>query len=198
VRPTGVRRAAVVVLAVFAALVVVPTSRAWACSCAEGSVAQNVARADVVLRGTVDDVRRQGPSLIGRSDETARYRVRVAKVYAGEAAARTTVRSGLYSASCGVEDLLPGREYVLFADARDGELWVGLCGGNDLAASGLVADVEDVTGAGHAPSTGERASSLPGATTTDRSWLLPLAGGSVLAVLLGAALVVVLLRGRRR
>jgi hypothetical protein len=198
------KRALLVVPLMFAALLVLPTAPAWACSCASSTVAESVDRADVVLLGRLS--RSDGPSKVGllpSSDDPVEYTFAVEEVYKGRAAATTHVVSPASSASCGLEGLLPGREYVVFAQAQGGELRAGLCGGSDLAATGLVADVEGVTGAGHAPAqpgVGDQDADLPGAGSaqSDTAWLVPLVGGGVLAVVLAGLLLGVVLRGRRR
>ena len=203
-RLTAMKRALLVVPLMFAALLVLPSSPAWACSCASPTTAQSVARADVVLRGTLADT--DGPSRMSRlrsSEDPVQYTFTVAEVYKGNAAATTYVSSAASGASCGLEGLEPGREYVVFALVRGDGLQAGLCGGTAPAARGLVADVEQVTGSGPAPVPPgliDEAAPLPGqrGAVGDRPWLVPLVGGLVLALVLAGLLVGVVLRGRRR
>ena len=168
-----------------------------------------MAAADVVLHGTVTDV--DLPSRLSSSAAPATYTVAVARVLKGEAAATTFVQSAASGASCGLEGIEPGRDYVLFAQDRGGDLWAGLCGGTAPATGELMAAVERATGAGTPPRAAPEtqapypsegpARDLPGArdpSADDTAWLVPLVGGSVLALLLGGALVLVLLRGRRQ
>jgi hypothetical protein len=203
------KRVLLVVVAVVAALLVVPGGTAMACSCVGLTPAESVAGADVVLQGTVSDV--DLPSRLSSSADPAVYTVRVARVFKGEAAVTTFVQSAASGASCGLEGVEPGREYVLFAQQKGGELWSGLCGGSGPATADLVADVQGVVGGGAAPpaapATQDASPSegpvreLPGQrnpSAGDTAWLVPLVGGSVLALLLGAGLVLVLVRGRRR
>ena len=198
------KRVLLVVPLMFAALLVLPSAPAWACSCASATPAQWVDRSDVVLRGTLEDVDKpSGPAVLQPSDPSATYRFAVSEVFRGEAMETTYVSSSAYGASCGLESLLPGREYVVFAQAHGDTLWAGLCGGTALAAGGLVADVQAVTGPGHEPvrpGLVDEAAPLPGADSGARegAWLVPLVGGGVLALVLVGALVVVLRRGRRR
>jgi hypothetical protein len=199
-----VKRALLVVPLMFAALLVLPSTPAWACSCASPTTAQSVARADVVLRGTLEDVD-ESPGLNDPSSgaSAVSYRFAVSEVFRGAASATTWVGSAANGASCGLEGLQPGREYVVFAQARAERLWAGLCDGTALAASGLVADVEAVTGSGHEPvqpGAVGRAAPLPGASSgpNDTVWRVPLVGGGLLALALAALLVGVVIRGRRR
>ena len=79
------------------------------------------------------------------------YRFAVGEVFRGRAATTTWVRSAASGASCGLEGLEPGREYVVFAQARGDALWAGLCDGTAEATGDLVAGVEQVSGTGRPP-----------------------------------------------
>lgn len=204
VRPIDVKRSLVLVPVLFAALLVLPSAPAWACSCASPPMSDLVARADVVLRGTLEDVDRpSGSSMVQRSDDLVTYRFAVAEVFRGGAPSTTYVRSAASGASCGLEGLEPGREYVVFAEVRGDGLDAGLCGGTAAARSGLVADVEGVTGPGASPVPPgliDEAAPLPGASSgpSATAWLVPLVGGGVLALVLAGLLLAVVRRGRRR
>ena len=187
VRPTGMRRAWLVVVAVLAALLVLPSAEAWACSCARPSAARAVQAADVVLAGTPVAAHGQGQWGV---EDAQRYALEVSTVYQGEAPARLVVHEDLESCGLG---LLLGREHVVFLSRGPDGLVSSNCAGNDLAASGLVADVVALTGPGHGPT-----GAGPSGTDTGTAWRVPLFGGSALALLLGGALVLVLVRGRRR
>jgi len=186
VRPTRVRRFLLLVVALVAALLVLPARGAWACSCAAPATADAARSADVVLVATVVAASGRGP---WSRDDAGRYELAVTRVLKGAAPERTEVRED--PRSCGLGMRL-GREHVVFADTRDGRLVSSTCAGTALAASGLVADVERVTGPGQAPA--------PGGDTRggDTAWLWPVFGGAALALLLGAALVMVVVRGGRR
>ncbi len=106
-------------------------------------------------------------------------------------------------ASCGLENVVPGRRYVVFASHQSMEgadadhLWANLCGGTGPATPKLLAAVEEVTGA---PTTAAYQSELtvtfdeptdeqPADDDVLADWALPIglvAGGSL--VLLTAAL----------
>jgi hypothetical protein len=198
------KRALLVVPLMFAALLVLPSSPAWACSCASPTTAQSVGRADVILRGTLADVDESAglndPSSGARA---VSYRFAVSEVFRGAASATTWVGSAADGASCGLEGLQAGREYVVFAQERGERLWAGLCDGTAMATSGLMADVEAVTGTGHRPVqavSDDGRPPLPGQRDVagDRAWLVPLVGGAVLALVLAGLLVGVVRRGRRR
>jgi hypothetical protein len=180
------RRSLLVVVTLFAALLVLPTSKAWACSCAGLSVPEAVSRADTVVTAGV--VSAHGESKWS-PEGAARYELAVRSVYKGTATTTTWVADD--PGSCGLV-LQPGREYVVFIDHRDGELVSSDCAGNTQAASGTVAQVEQQTGPPTAAPVG--ATGGPGENT----WLWPVFGGMALALLLGAGLVVVLVRGHER
>ena len=205
------KRVVLVVVAVVATLLVVPGGSALACSCVGLTPAQAVADADVVLRGTVTDVALPSRLRLSSSADPATYTVTVAQVFKGTAAATTFVQSAVSGASCGLEGIEPGREYVLFATARGDGLWASLCGGTGPAEAELVTGVEQATGEGKPPRAAPDPQDpnpsegpvgrLPGERNPaagDTAWLVPLVGGSVLALLLAAALVLVLVRGHAR
>lgn len=181
----------------FAALLVLPTSPAWACSCVDLTTAQAMAHADVVLAGTLEEVAEpRGLSEPSSGAPAQSYRFAVSEVYEGSASATNWVGSAKDGASCGLEGLEPGREYVVFAQERGDTLWASLCGGTGAATSGLVSEVEAVAGPGRDPvSAGSVGASAP---TGEGAWQVPLVGGLLLALVLAGALVVVVRRGRRR
>ena len=202
------KRALLVVPMVFAALLVLPTAPAWACSCAAVTPAQAVDRADVVVQATLQAVDAPRGFTEPTTGAPARsYRFTVARVYEGSAPVTARVGSAKDGASCGMEGLVPGREYVVFAHQRGDTLWADLCGGTAPAATALVADVEAVTGPGRPPAAavavvpnGRTPSTQPPgavAPVSERAWLVPLLGGVALALVLAAALLVVVRRGRR-
>lgn len=193
----------------FAALLVLPTSPAWACSCVDLTTAQAMAHADVVLAGTLEEVAEpRGLSEPSSGAPAQSYRFAVSEVYEGSASATSWVGSAKDGASCGLEGLEPGREYVVFAQERGDTLWASLCGGTGAATSGLVSEVEAVAGPGRDPvSAGPvgAGTAAPGARpagasapTGEGAWQVPLVGGLLLVLVLAGALVVVVRRGRRR
>ena len=169
-------------------LVLVP-STAFACSCAQFSVADSVERADLVVTGVVED-RDEGPFKIVRSSgDPVTYTVAVDEVLKGESGPVTKVESAADGASCGLE-VEVGRSYVMFAHARaDGVYDASLCGGTTDASPEFVAEVKAITGPAAAP---------------DDSILPPTGGPPVVAMavggvlLAGAAVVAVGVLRRRR
>lgn len=207
-RPTGVKRALLLVPVVVAALLVLPTAPAWACSCVSATTAEYTKRSDVVLRGALEAVDEPSGLQEPSTGQPARsYRFSVTGVYRGTAAPTTWVGSSADGASCGLEGLEPGREYVVFAQERANGLWASLCGGTGPADAALVGQVEAVSGTAHAPVStvtvapnGDTPAARPAGSVApgrDRGWLVPLLGGTALALVLAAALVVVVRSGRR-
>ena len=97
-----------------------PTS-ASACSCAPATPEQYARWADVVFTGVVKEV---------TETETQRrtlFELRV--LYKGKARRHTEVHSGVQESACGVR-FQDASKYTVFAGRSDGELWTGLCDGN--------------------------------------------------------------------
>ncbi|WP_406831452.1 hypothetical protein ABEG17_01325 [Pedococcus sp. KACC 23699] len=133
------KRAALLVLALAAALVVIPGTAAFACSCAGLPVADEVARADLVVVGVVG-------AAVG-AGQTVTRPVTVTRTLKGVAGPRLDVSSARDGASCGLEVEL-GREYVVFAAERGGTMTADLCGGTAPADEEHLRQVEAVTGPG--------------------------------------------------
>lgn len=189
----------------FAALsiVVVGAGPSFACSCVTAEAAAHVGGATVVVSGTVTDVVPPRSTKVMSSMDPATYIVEVDQVFKGQAGPTVEVLSPNSGASCGLENVVPGRRYVVFASHQSMEgtdtdhLWANLCGGTGPATPELLAAVEEATGP---PTTAAYESEL--AVTFDEptdeqpadddvlaDWALPIglvAGGSL--VLLTAAL----------
>lgn len=189
----------------FAALsiVVVGAGPSFACSCVGGDAAEYAGRATVVVSGTVTDVVPPASAKEMSSLDPATYVLDVDQVFKGKSGTTLEVLSPNSGASCGLENVVPGRRYVVFASHQSMEgadadhLWANLCGGTGPATPELLAAVEEATGP---PTTAAYRSEL--AVTFDEAtdeqpadddvladWALPIglvAGGSL--VLLTAAL----------
>lgn len=147
------------------ALVLVPAP-SYACSCAQSTLQEHVDRAEVVVRGTVDS--REGPenARVRSSMDEVTYAVTVAEVYRGDPPVPLEVHSVESGASCGLENIRLGDEYVVFADegtgpGNEGELWANLCGGTASATPELVAAVEAATGPGAGPPASDVPTDIP-------------------------------------
>jgi hypothetical protein len=165
------------------AIVVAAPGPASACSCVQGSPKEYAGWADVVLVGTLRHVDE------GRTEHT--YTFAVDRVLAGEAAPVVAVRSAASGASCGLEGLVEGGRYVVFAE-RSGaaDLAANLCGGTAPADAGYLAEVEGVTGPGTAPAYDSTpAVTLSGAAVQEQPGAaapFALAAGGVFVLLTGA------------
>lgn len=189
------------VLLALAGVVLVAPGPASACSCVTGDARQYVEWADVVVVGAVLDRDPPPPREVMSSGDPATYTVEVARVLKGSAAPTSDVLSAVSGASCGLEGIELGSDYVVFATEKGDALWASLCGGTQRATPRFVADVEQVTGPGEpaqavapvVPRRVERVANLGGDDPAARA-LVPWwvwAGGVGLAVGLGVAVVVV-------
>ncbi len=127
------KRTALLVVALAAVILVVPSAAAWACSCASLTPRAAVTHADVVVRGVVGPPATPDKDPVGSADPVS-YPVTVGETFKGDAVPRLDVTSARDGASCGIE-VVPGREYVLFAAERGGHLEATLCGGTAPATS---------------------------------------------------------------
>lgn len=154
--------------------VILVPSTAFACSCVQSSVADQVERADLVVSGVVED-RDEGPfKVIRSSGDPVTYTVAVDEVLKGESGPVTKVESAAEGASCGLE-VEVGRSYVIFADAgTDGTYEANLCGGTSEARPGFVAEVKALTDMAAGP---------------DDSILPPTGGPPVVTMALGGMLL---------
>ena len=180
---------------VVAFFLVAPAPVAHACSCAMRGTEQQVAQADVVVRGTITGRRDPGGASSAR---LVTYEVAVAEVFKGKSTATTSMRSPAFGASCGIE-VQEGPEYLLFARRVGSDLRTGLCDGTRPVSDQLVTDVEAVTGPGipvDAPTSTTSPEATPTGTTLASSTrpdgpgvALPLgvgAAGALLATALSA------------
>lgn len=126
-----------------AGLALVGNAPAFACSCALQSVAEHADGADVVFAGTLTEADVAGSVFNG--DQTT-YAFEVDAVYAGDPAPVAHVSTASSGSACGLEGLVVGERYVVFADDGDGGLSASLCGGTGPATSTLEGSVEHVLG----------------------------------------------------
>jgi hypothetical protein len=127
-----------------AGLTLVGSAPAFACSCAMQSVAEHADGADVVFAGTLTDADVAGSLFNG---EQTTYAFEADAVYAGDPAPVAHISTASSGAACGLEGLVVGERYVVFAyDGGDG-LSASLCGGTGPATSKLESAVENALGA---------------------------------------------------
>ena len=127
IRPLLVGLLATLVAA--AGLVVVSAAPAQACSYALSTPRAMLERSDTVFTATLTDIEPPPPRRVMSSADPATYTFDVATVYRGSSGAEVDVRSAVSGASCGLEWMRVGTDYLVFATEQDGELWSGLCSG---------------------------------------------------------------------
>lgn len=142
---------------------------AFACTCVRDGLAAQAERADVVLSGTLTEVRRESGGDRPRLGRLT-YVVDVDRAYQG-AVTRETVRitSSANAAACGLGKLETDRRYVFFATARGSALSTNRCSGTGPATSALVDRVRALLGAGRAIGVTAPEPDPPVATTVDDS-----------------------------
>ncbi|MGN0063489.1 MAG: hypothetical protein ACI379_04550 [Nocardioides sp.] len=117
-------------------LVVGGTAPAYACSCAEGTVKQQLKRADVVFVGTVVK-KTDGP----RTGDVT-YEVHASTLFKGEVDYATQVTSAADGAACGLENVRLDEDYVFFASNDEAPFYAGLCSGSGPAKPALITKLE--------------------------------------------------------
>jgi len=193
----------VAVLGLALSFLLLSPAPSFACSCAQMATDGQVKTADVVVRGAMKQMSPADPGPSGN----VTYTVDVGAVFKGVAPRDLEVRSAASGASCGLENVDLGREYVVFTyrDEASGRLWANLCGGTAPATPALVDAVERVTGAPAAPSAEPRGgSSDPGDQDRDATaapgsggpptWVWPAGGVLVAAAAAGGTFLRVLTR----
>jgi hypothetical protein len=169
-----VRRSTTILLAALVLLLAgwVMAPPASACSCAGGTTADHLDRADTVFTGRLLSREVAGGS---SSTDPALHVFAVESVWKGSARAEQGVVSASSGASCGLE--LSGEgPFLVFATRTGSALAAGLCGGTAPWTPDLEADLAalSTTATPHDPEPGAAGTALPG-------------GGSWSRVLLGAA-----------
>lgn len=181
------------------ALVLLTPTAALACSCASADTEQLLGYVDTVAVGELTAVEPPPTRADGSfsSDDRVTYTATLEAVFKGDPDDLLTFQSASHGASCGLENMRVGYDYVFFV--RDGES--GLCDGTAPATERLIAEVEAVTGPGQAvsvpapdPTTEPEAASN---TTSDSGSARVLWSGLAAAALALLAVGWLLWRGRR-
>lgn len=162
-------------------LVLVTPVAAYACSCAGATVPEHAASADAVFTGTLVDVRQPPFRLVQSSGDPVTYTFEVDDVRKGDVRERTDVTSSQDGASCGLEGMHEGREYVVFASAGTDGLSASLCGGTTELSVPMMGELDNVATA-HEPGPGELHADVP-SSSPEESVIAGVAG--LVAVLVG-------------
>lgn len=124
----------------FACLGLVATTAASAaaadCTCRQPTLERQVARADVIFIGTVENVEKAG------TDWT--YDVEATRAYKGEPERSTQVFSAGGAGRCGLGELAVGTDYVFLATGSDAPYEADSCGGTAEWTQGRVDKLEKV------------------------------------------------------
>lgn len=154
--------------------VVLSSGVASACSCAAMTMAEQVDRAGIVVRGTFERI--EAPDEAGRNaGDPAVYTLVPTHVWKGDVIDTFTVVMAPDGAACGLEGFREGSDVVLFATDYGEGLTADLCGGTSAATSDLVDEVSGILGAGE-PVTVIPSDPVPETTPADRE---PNVGGAV-------------------
>lgn len=145
-RPRSAVRAALSALLLVPALFLISPTAAMACSCAGVDTKTLLGYVDTVAAGELTEIAPPPPQSGSNVDvpDHLTYTVTVQTVFKGEPGDPLVFQSSPFGASCGLENMRVGDDYVFFV--RDGTS--GLCDGTSPATPQLIADVEAVTGPG--------------------------------------------------
>lgn len=194
-------RAGLVVLVMLAGMVL-PTTAAQACLCAQMSDDRAFRSSDAVFYG---EVVRRSPSKDDLVQDTFTHTIEVDRVYKGDVAAKTRLIAGGNSNSCGIR-LVVGESYLVFASTSKSQevghaapdvYTTSLCSGTRSAT-----EASTDFGGGEPPSgalTNPAAVNEGREPVDDAPPVLPiLIAANLLLVLLGVAVVAAIRISRRR
>jgi hypothetical protein len=192
-------------LAVGGFAIAVHAPPASACSCLVTEGAEQFGFADVAFSGTLEEV--DSPADPTTSLDAVSYGFSVDTVYKGSTDSEAVVYSANNSASCGLEGLVVGSRYVVYAtvirfdeeaaalpgSARGG-LTSGLCSGTaEVDAEGVPAFL----GAGRPPTDAPPANTPSAADDDGTGWIVPTVIGVGAVAVIGAGAFAFTRRGRR-
>lgn len=133
-------RSALALVVACLGLVVVLDAPAFACSCKPQSWQEQAKQASVVFVGTVDEVEARGPGHL--------YSVTARRAYRGEVEHSVELRSP--GGTCGLGELVVGRDYVFMASGEEQPFVTNQCSGTMAAAPARVERLEQFVGEGEA------------------------------------------------
>lgn len=152
-RPKDMTTLRLLIAGVLAAcgLVLVTPAASHACSCVSGTPRAHVEWADVVFTGALMEMEPPPRRAVMSSTDPNTYTFSVTRALEGEVDSFAVVESAMSGASCGLEGMKVGREYVVFATHHQGRLISGLCSGTEEANPALVERVAEITDAAPPP-----------------------------------------------
>ena len=100
-----------------------------ACSCVVGSTAQHLRWADAAFTGTLADIAPPPQREVSSSTDPNTLTFDVDRVYAGDVPSTVQVQSAISGASCGLEGMRVGVEYVVYATVSGDVFESTLCSG---------------------------------------------------------------------
>jgi hypothetical protein len=117
-----------------------------------GSTQDHLDGAEVVLTGTLVEIEDPPKRLLVSSTDPVTYTVSVDSVFQGDVGRDVAFTSARSGASCGLEGMDVGLQYLLFLHREGDGLSTSLCSGNVVASHANQAEVAAVTGPPRAPS----------------------------------------------
>lgn len=138
-------RLALAALVAALGLVALTETPSHACSCVSGGPAAHLDWSDVVFTATLTDIAPPPQREVMSSGDPNTYTFEVHRIFRGDPGTEAEVRSAMSGASCGLEGMSVGVEYLVFAAREDDGLWAGLCGGTEPAAHAPVDRVAALT-----------------------------------------------------
>ncbi len=122
-------------------LVLTTTAPAAAdCTCKQGTLEQQVERADAIFIATIDEV--------GEAGTTMTYDVTASRAYRGDPDRATQVVSVGGPDACGLGALQPSVAYVFFATGTEAPYDADSCGGTTVSTVTKITKIEAIVGAG--------------------------------------------------
>ena len=188
-----------VVLLASGMLVTGGAGTAFACSCAYQRTPEFVGMADEIFAGTVVSMVDPPKQAIMSSTDPITYTVAVDAVYRGDVGVTAVFGSPMSGASCGLENIVVDRRYLVFLSTDGSERTASLCGGTAPATPRRLDAVERLTGPPAQPTavadtTAVASGAEPRATRDDRlaqasGWTWTVGGIIGVGVLLGVGLM---------
>jgi hypothetical protein len=129
------------------------------------STSSHVEFADVIVTGTLIDMKDPPQKPIMSSAAPITYTVQVRRTFKGEPRSELQFTSAMSGASCGLEDMEVDRRYTFFLDTGKQGMTATLCGGTTAASDRLEKQITQRTGPPGMPADLTTPTTSPEATT---------------------------------